>query len=73
MKGQKVLMSSASEEWATPQAFFDALNAEFNFTLDPCATEENHKCEKYFTREQDGLKMDWGGIACFAIPHTAAG
>lgn len=61
MKGQKVLMSSASEEWATPQDFFDALNAEFDFTLDPCATDQNHKCERYFTREQDGLKMDWGG------------
>lgn len=60
MKGQQVLMSSASEEWATPQEFYDALNAEFDFTLDPCATEENHKCERYFTQEQDGLKMDWG-------------
>lgn len=62
MKGQQVLMSSASEEWATPQEFYDALNAEFDFTLDPCATEENHKCERYFTQEQDGLKMDWGGV-----------
>lgn len=61
MKGQKTLFSSASEEWATPQELFDKLNEEFCFTLDPCATDQNHKCEQYFTKEQDGLKMDWGG------------
>lgn len=61
MKGQKTLFSSASEEWATPKELFDKLNEEFHFTLDPCATQQNHKCEQYFTKEQDGLKMDWGG------------
>lgn len=55
------LLSSQTDEWATPQELFDKLDATFHFTLDPCATEENHKCEKYFTREQDGLKQDWGG------------
>lgn len=63
MKGQKALFSSASEEWVTPQELFDKLNEEFCFTLDPCATDQNHKCEQYFTKEQDGLKMDWGGAA----------
>ena len=61
MKGTQTLFSSASEEWETPQEFYDELNAEFGFTLDPCATDENHKCKNYFTRDQDGLKMDWGG------------
>jgi hypothetical protein len=32
------LYSSRSEEWPTPQDFFDRLNEEFHFTLDPCAT-----------------------------------
>lgn len=68
MKGTQTLFSSASEEWATPQAFYEELNAEFGFTLDPCATEENHKCENYFTRDQDGLKMDWGGQRVFCNP-----
>jgi len=27
------MFSSATEEWATPQAFFDELNKEFLFTL----------------------------------------
>jgi len=29
----KLHFSSKTPEWATPQAFFDELNAEFNFTL----------------------------------------
>lgn len=55
------LLSSQTEEWATPQTLFDKLDACFHFTLDPCATDENHKAPKYFTRAQDGLKQDWGG------------
>jgi phage N-6-adenine-methyltransferase len=53
---------SSTDQWATPQGFFDELNKEFNFDLDPCADSSNHKCERYFTKEQDGLKMDWGGV-----------
>lgn len=56
-----VMYSSKSDEWATPQSFFDELNKEFNFTLDPCATDDNHKCEKYYTMDQDGLLKNWGG------------
>lgn len=47
--------------WATPQNFFDNLNAEFDFDIDVCATPENAKCEKFFTEEQDGLSQSWGG------------
>lgn len=64
----KALFTSDSEEWATPQALFDELNAEFNFTLDPCATEENHKCEKFFTKEQNGLLQSWKGERVFCNP-----
>lgn len=56
------MFSSKSDEWETPQKTFDELNAEFLFNLDPCADESNHKCEKYFTKEQDGLLQDWGGV-----------
>ena len=54
-------MSSKTPEWATPQSFFDSLNQEFSFTLDPCSTHENAKCEKHFTKEDDGLSRSWGG------------
>lgn len=55
------LMSSNTPEWATPQKFFDDLNVEFHFTLDPCSTHENAKCEKHYTKEDDGLSKSWGG------------
>lgn len=57
----KGMMSSNTDEWATPKLFFEELNREFNFTLDPCATYTNHKCEKYFTKEENGLNQSWGG------------
>lgn len=62
------LMSSNTPEWATPQAFFDELNKEFNFTLDPCATPENAKCARYFTKEQNGLLQSWKGERVFCNP-----
>ena len=54
-------LSSKSVEWATPQAFFNELNEEFQFDLDPCSTHENAKCVKHYTIEEDGLSQDWGG------------
>lgn len=60
-----VHFSSKSNEWTTPQHLFDELNQEFNFTLDPCATEENAKCSKHFTIEDDGLSKDWSNDVVF--------
>lgn len=37
------------------------IGGQVRFTLDPCANSENHKCEKYITKEQNGLLTDWGG------------
>lgn len=64
----QALFSSASNEWATPQAFFNALDAEFHFTLDPCATAENAKCKNFYTIEDDGLTKNWGGQKVFCNP-----
>lgn len=58
----KSLFSSKSDEWTTPQEIFEDLNKEFKFNLDPCATEENHKCERFFTQIDDGLSKNWGGV-----------
>lgn len=62
------LFTSNTNEWATPQKFFDELNDEFNFTLDPCATIENAKCRKFFTKEEDGLLQSWKGERVFCNP-----
>ena len=64
----KVLFSINSDEWATPQEFFNRINKEFEFDLDPCATLENHKCDKYYTIEEDGLSKKWGGHRVFCNP-----
>ena len=64
------LFSSGSNEWATPKAFFEKLDAEFHFNLDPCSTHENAKCERHFTMEDDGLSRNWGGQECSATLHT---
>ena len=63
------MFSSKTDQWGTPQNFFDKLNDEFHFTLDPCADEFNHKCDTYFTEEQDGLIQNWEDIQYFTILH----
>ena len=63
-----VMFSSKKDDWATPQDFFNRLDAEFHFTLDPCANDENHKCKKYYTKEQDGLAQSWAGECVFCNP-----
>lgn len=43
----------ADDNWATPQWFYDELNAEFNFDFDPCPYNEGEivNC---------GLQVKWG-------------
>ena len=64
----KALFSSNSDEWATPLEIFNELNNEFNFNLDVCATESNHKCNLFFTQKDDGLSKKWGGYRVFCNP-----
>lgn len=64
----EAMFSSKTNDWATPQDFFDKLNLEFRFTLDPCADASNHKCARYYDREQDGLSRDWEGERVFCNP-----
>lgn len=65
----KALLSSESSNWGTPQEFFDKLNQEFHFVLDPAATDKTAKCDLYYTPETDGLKQSWDrGGAVFCNP-----
>lgn len=64
----KALFTSNSDEYETPQHIYDALNDEFGFDLDVSATDYNHKCPAYFTKEQDGLKQRWGGHTVWCNP-----
>ena len=72
-------LMSGRDDWETPQALFDKLDAVHHFTLDPCSTHENAKCAKHYTRENakcakhytredDGLAQSWAGEVVFCNP-----
>lgn len=60
--------SSERMDWETPAGLFKQLDDEFHFDLDPCASDRNHKCDKYYTVDDDGLRQDWGGHRVFCNP-----
>ena len=62
------LFSSGKNDWETPIDFFNELNKEFNFTLDVCANETNHKCKRYYTEKEDGLSKSWKGEIVWCNP-----
>ncbi|WAX17931.1 hypothetical protein PM708P4_00024 [Parabacteroides phage PM708P4] len=63
-----LMFSSKTDLWYTPIDFYEGLNSEFNFTLDPCSTHENAKCAKHFTEDDNGLSQNWGGEVVFCNP-----
>lgn len=68
----KVMFSSKTDLWETPQDFFDKLNEEFQFTLDVCATDQNAKCKNYYTAADDGLAQEWNGCCWCNPPYGRA-
>ena len=64
--------SSKSDEWTTPQPFFDKLNDEFSFVLDAAASAGNTKCETFFTQERNALDQSWklGGAVWCNPPYS---
>ena len=54
-----VTVLSSHDEWETPIDFFNKLDEEFHFRLDPCCRADTARCEYFFTKEDDGLKQDW--------------
>lgn len=58
----------SKDDWETPQEFFNILDKEFSFTLDACASKENTKCKKFYTKEQNGLIQNWKGETVFCNP-----
>ena len=66
------LCSSATDDWVTDPKVFAYLDSIFQFTLDPCASHDNHKCERYFTSAEDGLLQSWAGERVFMNPPYGA-
>lgn len=64
----EILISSGKDDWETPKVFYQQLDEEFHFTLDPCCSHKNAKCIKHYTSSENGLNMDWGGETVFCNP-----
>lgn len=63
----ETLFSSVNMEWETPPELFRRLDEQYHFTLDVAATAENALCERYYTKETDGLSQSWqtdGAVWC---------
>lgn len=65
----KLMFSSETDQWATPQDFFNKVNSVFHFTLDVCADATNAKCDRYFHSLQDGLSKEWKGVCWMNPPY----
>lgn len=61
---------SDSIEYETPQILFDKLDKEFNFNLDVCASDQNYKCKKYYTKEDDCFTKEWMGNCWMNPPFS---
>lgn len=65
----ETMFSSKSNEWATPQSFFDKLNDIYGpFTLDAAASDDNYKVANYYTQADDSLSQNWEGNRVFLNP-----
>ena len=65
---RRLMTSSKDMTWTTPQAWFDYLDLEFDFTLDPCCEHETAKCKKHYTPQEDGLSQNWKDERVFMNP-----
>ena len=55
------LMSSARGDWETPADLYAELDQVYNFELDVCASDQNHKAPRWYTESEDGLTQPWRG------------
>lgn len=65
---QQAVRDGVDDRGTLPE-MFDPLNVLHGFfTLDVAASEKNHLCERYFTRETDGLLQSWSGERVWCNP-----
>ncbi len=56
----RVIFSSATDDWSTPKDVYRTLDAEFGFDFDPCPLHADF----------DGLSMEWGGVSFVNPPYS---
>ena len=52
----------------TPIDIWDKLKEEFDFTIDICASNENHLLPRYYTIEDNALTKDWNNEIAYVHP-----
>ena len=67
-KDKTYINLSTPDSNGTIDGIFNQLNREFNFTLDAAASDDNAKCEKYYTIDDDALEKDWSNEVVFCAP-----
>lgn len=58
----RVMFSSVTDHWSTPEDLFKYLDKEFNFNFDPCPINSLI----------DGLKISWGRVTFCNPPYGPA-
>lgn len=61
-------MTSNRDDWETPQALYDELDAKYHFTLDAASSDSNAKCPRHLTKEDDALAVGWDGETVWLNP-----
>lgn len=67
MSSRAVILPAKTVEWQTPQDLFERLDAKYHFDLDVCADEFNARCDRFYTKADDGLAQPWNG-RCWCNP-----
>lgn len=62
------LMSSAKDDWQTPDNILELVRRVAPIGLDPCTTAENPcQAHKFYTPAEDGLKFTWDVPADYLV------
>ena len=68
MSAVNVHYMSQRHDWRTPDRVFADLHAEFDFTVDACATHENALLSRFWSEADEPLLRSWEGERVFMNP-----
>lgn len=63
-----LMFSSNFDSWTTPKDLFFSLDSKYHFTIDLCASDINHLCNRYYTINDSCLDHSWQDEVCFINP-----
>jgi phage N-6-adenine-methyltransferase len=73
--GARKSRSRGSQTWATPSSLIERLRRRYlggaPFDLDPAAEPATAKGAAFYTAEDDGLSLPWGGLAAIHGPDVS--